>query len=413
MDKAILFMKNHGMAAENIDVSRYSRLFCDSAERGLCTKQDDLPMIPTYLDCGGNVPRDMPAAVIDAGGTNFRTALVSFSEKEAVFEGLSKHEMPGASKPATWHEFIEQTADGIAPLLDKTDKIGFCFSYPMEITPEKDAIVTELTKQVRIDGACGKLLGRDLSAALEARGHSGKRIVVLNDTPATALGGTALIDKTRFGGFIGLVAGTGLNTCCALPVKRIKKLGLSGGGSMLVNLESGSFGGFERGDFDLEMDETLPDTGRYTAEKMVSGRYLGLLCLHTLKGAAREGLLSADAAELVLSMDALETAAAGVWCAGEVPAVFSEEDRLRTEYIIHELFDRAARCTAAQLVGIMLLTGEDGVCISIDGSLYKRSELFSSCLRRHLDNSGKSYEIVTQEETSLLGAAAAALLSIS
>lgn len=411
MEKAALFMKKHGMAAENIDVCRYSRVFCEHAERGLSAKQDELPMIPAYLSCTDNVPRDMPAAVIDAGGTNFRTALVRFSGGTAVFEGLRKHEMPGAAKPATWDEFIEQTADGIAPLLDKTDRIGFCFSYPMEVTPEKDAVVTELTKQVRIDGACGKLLGRDLTAALEARGYFGKRIVVLNDTPATLLGGSAHIDKTRFGGFIGLVAGTGLNTCCALPARRIKKLGLTGDEKMLVNLESGSFGGFERGDFDIEMDKTLPDTGRYIAEKMVSGRYLGLLCLHTLKGAAREGLLSAAAADCVLGMDALETAVAGAWCSGDVPSVFSDDDKLCAGYIIRELFDRAARCTASQLAGIMLLTGENNVCISIDGSLYKRNELFSSCLRRHLDSVGKSYEIVTQEETSLLGAAAAALMN--
>ena len=34
---------------------------------------------------------------------------------------------------------------------------------------------------------------------------------------------------------------------------------------MLVNIESGSFDAFPRGDADLAMDEELPDTGEYIA----------------------------------------------------------------------------------------------------------------------------------------------------
>lgn len=410
MDKAAKFMKRHGMAAETIDVGEYGRIFCEKAELGLAGRQETLPMIPTYLSCEASIPQRTPAAVIDAGGTNFRTALVSFCDGKERVEELEKHDMPGAKAPVSWERFIDATAERVAPLMDRTDRIGFCFSYPIEVTPERDAIVTSLTKQVRIDGACGKRLGRDLAAALEKRGLAGKRIVVLNDTPATLLGGIALRGRSRLGGVIGLVAGTGMNTCCELPAERIKKL-VGASGRMLVNLESGSFDCFARGDFDLEMDAQLPDTGRYVAEKMVSGRYLGPLCLATLRGAARERLLSIPAAKALAAVSELETARAGAWCAGEMPECFKPEDRAVVQHITRELFDRAARCTAAQLDGIMRLTGDSGACISVDGSLYKRSELFSGLMRQRLAEAGRSFEIVTGEEMSLLGAAAAALMN--
>lgn len=418
MEKIKEFMLRHGMNADRVELEQYTKAFLDTMKQGLRAKQALVPMIPTYLRGEAQVPQNRKAAVIDAGGTNYRTGLVSFDEAGCRLEHLERSRMPGTDAPAAWSEFISRTADGIEPLLSQTDLIGFCFSYPAEVTPDIDSRVLGLTKQVKLIGAEGRLLGADLAAELSRRGFGKKKIVVLNDTPATLLGGSALLDKSKYGGFIGMVAGTGVNTCCMLPENAIEKLGSKSGEKMLVNLESGSFGGFPRGELDLEMDKNLPDTGYYIGEKLCSGAYLGEVCRYTLQAAAREGLFD-NAGDYILGLTKLDTPTADAWGAGELPECFVEADRDRAVYIIHELFDRAARCMCCNLSAILLITGEGmdkPVCICADGSLYKKSALFAPMLARHMSDYagailGRRFEFVTGEETTLLGTAAAALLN--
>ena len=88
-------------------------------------------------------------------------------------------------------------------------------------------------------------------------------------------------------------------------------------------------------------------------------------------------------------------------------------------YIIRELFDRAARCMCCNLSAILLLTGEGTdkpVCISVDGSLFKKSALFRPHLEKHMqefagETLDRKFEFVTCDETTLLGTAAAVLLN--
>lgn len=418
MENVKEFMLRHGMNADRVELEGYTKAFLNTMERGLQSKQKLVPMIPTYLRGEAQVPQGCKAAVIDAGGTNYRTGLVSFDEAGYKLEHLERSLMPGTLKPAAWSEFISRTADNLAPLLSQTDLIGFCFSYPAEVTSDIDSRVLGLTKQVKLVGAEGQLLGADLAEELSCRGFGRKKIVVLNDTPATLLGGSALLDKSKYGGFIGMVAGTGVNTCCILPESAIGKLNSDSNEKMLVNLESGSFDGFPRGDFDLEMDKNLPDTGYYIGEKLCSGAYLGEVCRYTLQAAAREGLFD-SAGDYILSLEKLDTPTADAWGAGKLPDCFGEADRSRAVYIIHELFDRAARCMCCNLSAILLLTGEGRdkpVCICADGSLYKKSALFAPLLNKHMSDYagaklGRHFEFITGEETTLLGSAAAVLLN--
>ena len=239
----------------------------------------------------------------------------------------------------------------------------------------------------------------------------------MNDTPATLLAGKALA-KGGYDGYIGLVAGTGCNTCCEIECGRIGKLDVPGGRKMLVNLESGSFAGFARGDADLAMDADLPDTGEYVAEKMISGRYLGQVCMYTLKMAAAEGLFSERASEIIEKMTEVVTPTIDKWGSGRFPKGFNSEDRVNLVYIINEIFERSARCIASMLCGILEVTGAGEarpVCIAVDGSLYSESKLLRPELERFMDVyageiMGRRYEFVNAENMSLIGTAAAVLL---
>lgn len=418
MIKVAQFMKAHGMDSERVDLNEYTKVFAESMGAGLRGDADAMPMIPTYLSSAGKLPRGEKAVVIDAGGTNFRTAVISFDTKGAVIEQQNTLPMPGAQEPVSWDEFISKVADAVLPLMAQAKDIGFCFSYPIEITPERDGRVLGLTKQVKIEDAVGKMLGADLKTALHERGCEVGKIVVLNDTPATLLAGKALT-KGAYGSHLGLVAGTGSNTCCELRCTDIPKLGDNMRGSMLINLESGSFSGFPRGDFDIAMDADLADTGEYTAEKMISGRYLGQLCMYTLKGAAAEGLFSENASAIIGKMTEVVTPTIDKWGSGRFPKGFSSEDRVNLVYIINELFERSARCIACKLCGILEVTGagvDKRACIAVDGSLFTASKLLRPELEKFMDIyageiMGRRYEFVTYENMSLIGSAAAVLLN--
>ena len=150
MIKVAQFMKSHGIDAERVDLSECTKAFADAMRTGLAEQQKNMPMLPTYLYSSGKLKRGEKAIVIDAGGTRFRTAIISFDGKKAVIYSLDKRSMPGAAEPVSWNEFISCVADCVQPLLKQTENIGFCFSYPIEITPECDGKVLGLTKQVKI-----------------------------------------------------------------------------------------------------------------------------------------------------------------------------------------------------------------------------------------------------------------------
>ena len=311
-EKALYFLNRHGMSPDGIEPARDAKKMAAEMERGLSGQGGSLPMIPTYLSDRGEIPVGEPVAVIDAGGTNFRCGLVRFGEKGPVVEELRKWKMPGIGKPATWEAFMDFAAEAILPLMDRTDKIGFCFSYTADITPEMDGRVVRIDKEVVITGCEGQLVGASLLQALSHRGVTGKKVVVLNDTVAVLLGGLSF-GGARDGCAAGQVSGTGTNTCCSLPEGRIGKLARSGERHMIVNLESGMYDGIPRGDFDRELDAESHNPGQKLFEKMTAGVYLGELCHRMLLAAAREGVLSPESAEKAAAMGWIDSAVIDPW----------------------------------------------------------------------------------------------------
>lgn len=375
-------------------------------------------MIPTYLSDAGEIPKGEPVVVIDAGGTNFRCALVSFTDEGCRVENLSKWKMPGIAAPATWEVFIRFAADAIQPLLEKTDKIGFCFSYTADITPEMDGKVIRIDKEVVITGCEGQLVGASLLAELERRGMTGKKIVILNDTVAVLMGGLA-DGREPAGCAVGQVSGTGTNTCCSLPERRIGKLGRNGSRRMIVNLESGMYDGMPRGDFDRELDEESHNPGLKHFEKMTAGVYLGELCHRMLLAAGREGLLSPAAAEKAQALGWIDSAVIDAWAMGEKLEQISgnEEDADFVQTVCAAMFERSARCMCTNLAAILLLSGEESAGICAEGSLVQKGRVYRPSLEKLVqevlrDQLGRRVSFTVGYETTLAGSAAAALLNL-
>lgn len=409
------------MSPEQIDPAVYAPKMAKSMAEGLASEGRMLPMIPTYLKNSGAVPHDENAVVIDAGGTNFRCALARFTEYGCEISELKKMPMPGIWRSATWEEFISFVADAIMPYMDRADKIGFCFSYSADITPEIDGRVIRIDKEVVITGSEGKLVGASLIAELERRGCRGKSTVILNDTAAVLLGVSATLDKDRFSGFIGEINGTGTNTCCIVPIEKIGKLHAEGKDGVIVNIESGLYEDLPRGEFDEELDRESNNPGLKHLEKMTSGVYLGALSRKIFKAAAAEGILSADCLEKIDALGNYDATVVDRWACGGVKNEMdvTEEEALFLEETCLALFDRSARCMCCNLVAITLLTGEGTdkpVCVCAEGSLVQKSRHFLPMLNKYLDEYalgvfGRKLELVVGYETTLPGAAAAVLLN--
>ena len=424
MSQASEFLKKHGMSAELVDPVFYAKKMLEDMEAGLRGEQSFMPMIPTYIKAEGEIRKNQPVIVIDAGGTNFRCGLAEFTEDGCVLSGVKKYKMPGIDRSATWDEFIAFCADKIEPLTDKTEYIGFCFSYNADITPEIDGRVNRIDKEVVIENCAGKLVGKCLSEELARRGIPGKRVFVLNDTVAALLGASYKLDKTKYSGFIGQITGTGANTCCVLPYNRIPKLERNDDVSILVNLESGLYAGITLGDFDTVLDDNSNNPGEKIMEKLVSGVYLGELGRLCLLAAAEEGFLSEGAADNLRAMEHFDTSVLDAWASErDLDKICeSEEDRKFVVELSIDLFDRAARCMCANLAAIMLLTGSGKdrakpVCVCAEGSLVDKSRYFRPFLEKHLkkyaeEELGLTSELHIGYETTLPGSAAAALLNI-
>lgn len=420
-DKVRVFLARHGMEPELVDPGETTAAFLVDMELGLAGRTSSLKMIPTYLTPDGALPFDTPAAVIDAGGTNFRTARVTFTPAGPVIDRLSLHAMPGAEAPVAWEDFIALTAARLAPLLDEAVAVGFCFSYPTEETPERDGRILNLTKQVRITGYEGRYLCRDLQARLRETGAPERPFVLLNDTPAVLLSGAASAGAKN-GGMVGLISGTGTNTCCVLPDAAIKKAHGAFSGNMLVNLESGAFEDLPRGDYDAALDRATVDPGIYRHEKMTSGAYVGELCRLTLRGAAEDGLFTPAVADRILALDALPTPQADAAAAGNALFPGEAEDLAAASQLCRAIFDRAARCVCANLSAILTMTDsgstpERPALLCVDGSLYRRSQAFRPLLHGYMRSFteevlGRHTAFFTADNATMLGTAAAALLNM-
>ena len=209
--KAAGFLRAHNLLPEQVDEEKLLEYFFSEMDRGLAGQPSSLPMIPTYTQEVDRAASGEKVIVLDAGGTKFRTCLISFDEKgEFTIEDFRKVPMPGIRSEVSAKEFFGILADNVERFIDKADRIGFCFSYEAGITEEHDGIPYAFSKEIKAPEVIGKPLARTLLEELGRRGHdvSGKKFSVVNDTVATLLACKACYHGPSSGS-IGFILGTG------------------------------------------------------------------------------------------------------------------------------------------------------------------------------------------------------------
>ncbi len=430
-EQVIAFLREQDMYHGDIDIPQTCRSFLTAMDNGLAGRADGLAMLPTYLEIDRIVPRNRPVIVMDAGGTNFRVAVVTFRDNgTADISDLKIYSMPGVEQEISRDAFFSAMAAYIQDIVDKSDHIGFCFSYPVEMFPDKDGRVLYFSKEIKAPDVIGRMVGAGLQAALGTLGCKRKeRIVLLNDTVATLLAGRVSAAARNYDSYIGFILGTGTNTAYVEQNRNITKArNLPAGKSQIINIESGAFGNAPRGKIDVQLDAASGAPGVNVFEKMISGAYIGPLCGATLHLAARQGLFSAPAARQLLRLNAVSTIEVSDFlaapCGTDNPlarAVHGStgDDAAALFYLIDALVERAAKLTAINLSSTALKSGKGQhpchpICIVAEGTTFYRltsmRQKVEYYLKQYLvDQEGVYYEITSVDNATLIGAAIAGL----
>src|SRR4030042_179832 len=193
--------------------------FKKEVENGLTKKEAVIKCLPTFIPPARQINNGQ-AYVIELGGSNLRTAIVSTKNGKASFlDGPKEIVMPWERNRSFPRErFLKILADALASLkgVDE-DLIGYCFSFPTESLPNQDARLINWTKGLDVPDMIGQEVGKLLLSYIKSQyNRHFKKICVMNDTIATLFSG---LMNTGSDGLIGLILGTGSNMASFFDVK--------------------------------------------------------------------------------------------------------------------------------------------------------------------------------------------------
>ena len=421
------FLEEHKIRSYDVNSEQIVELFTSDMLKGLDGRESTLRMIPTYIEADNQFLTGVPVVAVDAGGTNFRAALVKFNVMGKLeISNLMNAKMPGLEGEISKAEFFKTIAGYVRPNAELSDRIGFCFSYPTEILPDKDGKLLQFCKEVQAPEVVGELIGKNL---LETLGMEEKQIVLLNDTVATLLAGKSASFGREYDSFMGYILGTGTNTCYIESNRNILKINsLDQAKSQIINIESGAFGKVPQSDIDIEFDNTTVNPGNYKFEKMFAGGYFGGLCLTALKTAAKEGVFTGAATSGIMALIELSSEDVNKFvsnpksgCAPLHNFMKNKSDEDNCAEIIECLIDRSAKLVAANMAAVILKTNkgksaEKPILITIEGTTFYKMHKLRSSFEKYLneylkDERQRYYEFTEVQQSSLVVAALAALIN--
>ncbi len=397
--------------------------FVSEMDMGLTAVGSCLSMLPSFIGIDEPVPAGKPVIVIDAGGTNLRVCAVEFDSQGGFqIEHRNQMLMPGAKEEISKEEFYQSICDFLMPVIHLSDRIGFCFSYPVAIDAQKDGKLLYWTKEIKVPEVVGTFIGSGLNKFLKKRGIAEKKIVILNDTVATLLAGKAKGQARQCESYIGFILGTGTNTAYIERNERILKIPQKTG-AQIVNVESGGFSAFRRGKVDQQFDLSTDTPGTHIFEKMISGVYLGPLVLKVLQSAAVEGAFSGHTQSHLRNLTSLETSGISQFLENPHqanPGFALEQtpgyDLELMYHLVNGVILRAGQLAAINLTAAIIKSGKGRnplhpICINVDGSTYHKlfglKQVVETKLSQLLKDLDVYYQLVKTDHSPIIGAAIA------
>lgn len=396
MSKWEAFLKEHHHSEAELPSEECLQRLLQEMEQGLAG-EGMLPMLPSFLSTDIHPATNTRCWILDAGGTNLRSASAFFDDAgKCHIEHLRVIPMPGTEGELTKEAFYETVASQLL-WREPADKVGFCFSYNVDMNRDLDGTLLAWCKEVRVPDAVGCPVGASLKQAL---GKKNRAIRVLNDSTAAMLGAE--------GADVALILGTGINVCYSERCENIPKVPTDlRGETMIISTEVGAFDGIPKGDFDLQVitDSDIPEEAH--AEKQCSGAYLGKIVSLAWHSAAEEGIL--PSAFTKCSADLAEISG---YLAGDRDSGIPENETARQ--IAVGIVRRAAKIAAILTAGCVLRSMVKGrpVRIAVEGSTFWKltgfQQQFCEELSELLVPYGEVFSIVRTENACLIGAARAA-----
>lgn len=358
---------------------------------------------------------------LDFGGTNVRALRIRLLGA-GKFEVLKKVAKP-LYVPGQY-DFIGPDAaaddlfDFIAGIIDDAlegdhttpYKLGHTFSFPSSQTDLNNARLIIWTKEFATKGVEGEVVNDLLLAALQRRGIGNvKPVAVINDTVAVLLAAAYKQPDT----YIGSIYATGHNTCYLEPhvVGEDKP--------MILNMECGGFSRLKTNRLDDLLDKDSEKPGEQRLEKMVSGRYMGVLFGMALAEAFGDtkgyGFTSIDMSNIILdqSVDRGQVCALIKEKAGQE---ITEEEAECVQQLVAAIIRRSAELVTSTYIAIMRHLAENGQInaqhVAVDGSVFEKMPLvqdeMAKTLQALLPHDYQKVDLMLENGGSGLGAAIAA-----
>lgn len=422
--KLVAFFASHNfdIFGPNID-SASAALFYD-LNVGLEEKEASFTqeMLATWVLA--KKPTDKKVIVLDAGGTNFRSYLIEIKNSTPKILKSKKGKLPAIEEELTKDEFFEKIADNIEYLKDEAEKINFCFAYALTMCPDGDAKVLRMSKQIKVKGILGELVGASLFSVLKKRGWKNlKKISIINDTVAALLSGVYI--KKDYSSYIGMILGTGFNIAY-IESEAIKKLEKS---KQLLNqivvCETAKTNRIVASDFDLILQESTFDKNICKLEKMCSGAYLGNLISICFRQACKDTLFTEDFSRVFSEKNFTFQTINEFLCGenqehNEISSLLktilpSAEDSYFLKSIAEEVLKRVARIVTAALISVAVKTKKgkekkEALCIIAEGTTFKKAyqlkQNIQNLLEEHLTKRhGIYFELHEIEDSVAFGTA--------
>jgi hexokinase len=396
---------------EQLDLNRRKLIdialqFKSKVLEGLRFDNRELKCIPCFVPYL-KVPKSGKAYVLDLGGSNIRAAVISLKDGKIKFDRSPlKDEIPWKRNVIfSKREFLDIQSNLLNRVAQTEElPLGYCFSYPVKSTRDRDAVLIEWTKELLIPDTEGHKVGKMLLEHIQ----SGSKIkcsgvTVINDAVAALVSG---LTKPKVDINISLIAASGTNLATFIETDFIPKLsGLNNSYfSLPVNFESANFSPPHLTHWDNKVDSCSENPGKQIFEKAASGIYLGRLFSAVCPDSNFDS----------------ETGSKGL------VRILNEVKEEKNKHLIaaRKIYERSARLAAASLAGLInLLVGfRPGKTIRIvaEGKLFWSKlagehhylNITRSTLSELLTEFGfpdLSIEWVRIENANLIGSALAAL----
>ena len=394
--KVNLFLAKHNFSIEPPHMLYNSII--EDMKKGLSTGESDQAMIKAGSAVIRSIQEGETAIVIDAGGTNFRSCLVTKTTNGIEISDFEKTSMPAIGRELNKKEFYAAIAKNISRLKDRSNKISFCFSYAMTITEDGDGKIIRFSKEIKANEAVGTYLGKELLSELKIQGWKKvEKINVLNDTTALLLSSFVEHTDKKWGSHLAFILGTGMNSAY-INQKRI------------IVTECGMFSQLPQSDFDITVCSQTTQPKQSLLEKMCAGAYLGEIATAMVSSAAKENLFSPS----FKAPEHFETK--------DFDSYFTEEDsklspdQLLIKEMVYAIITRSGYLTAEAVYAAAACTdkekGELPLCITCNGSTFWKTPLLKKAVEGRLQILlQQPFEIIKIDDDITKGSFAAAFIN--